>query len=56
MALALVNWLKWGWQQLNHLGFWPEKNQPDLDSKSAKPGKSTELTLDLELPESPKKQ
>lgn len=55
MALALVSWLKWGWQQLNHLGFWPEKIPPKSDSKDPVAAKNTELTLDLELPESPTK-
>ncbi len=25
LANALLRWLPWGWKQLNHLGFWPQK-------------------------------
>lgn len=56
MALALINWLKWGWQQLNHLGFWPDK-APGRRGKNAPATEvnNTELTLDLDLPETPSK-
>lgn len=52
MALALVNWLKWGWQQLNYLRFWPEPQTKGSD-KALPSSKNTELNLDLDLPESP---